>query len=299
MGTGAARADDGPVLVIGATGHQGGAVARQLLDTERRVRALVRDPGTAAATALQAAGAELAVGDLDEPDTVKAALDGVAGVFLALTMMTGPRITAEGVVTEQRHGTSVVYLAKQAGVGHLVYSSISGANTGTGIPYYESKARIEERIRALGVPATILRPVTFMDNFATYNKPAIRDGELVVSLAVRPDRPMALIAVRDIGAFAVLSFTHPDEFIGRAIDIAGDALTPQQIAETFGRVSGIPTRYHRTPIAQIRTVDEQLAQMFAHFDDHPTPPPDLAVLRSHHPRLLRLEPWLRATGWRP
>jgi uncharacterized protein YbjT (DUF2867 family) len=292
-------ADAGPVLVIGATGQQGGAAAGHLLDAGRQVRALVRDPAAPAAMALRASGAELAVGDLDDPDTVRAALDGATGVFLALTMMAGPRISSEGVLAERRRGTTVVELAEQAGIRHLVYSSISGADAGTGIPHYESKTRIEERIQALGLPATILRPVSFMDNFATYNRPVVRDGELVVSLAVRPDRGMALIAVRDIGAFAAIAFARPGEFIGRRIEIAGDVLRPDEIAATFGRVCGVPARFHRTPIAQIRAVDEQLALMFSYFDEHPAPPPDLAPLRAYHPGLLRLESWLRATGWRP
>jgi uncharacterized protein YbjT (DUF2867 family) len=291
--------DGGPVLVIGATGQQGGAAARQLLDAGHPVRAFVRDPAAPAAKALRATGADLAVGDLDDPDSVRAALDGTAGVFLALTMMAGPRISPEGVVAEQRRGTNIAELAQQAGVRHLVYSSISGADAGTGIPYYESKARIEERIEALGLPATVLRPVSFMDNFTTFNRPAVRDGELVVNLAMRPDRPMALIAVRDIGAFAAVAFARPEEFIGRRLEIAGDVVTPIEVAETFARVCGLPARFERTPIERIRAADEQLARMFSYFDEHPAPPPDLAPLRAYHPALMRLETWLRATGWRP
>jgi uncharacterized protein YbjT (DUF2867 family) len=288
-----------PVLVIGATGQQGGAAARQLLDAGRGVRAFVRDPAAPAATALRTAGADLAVGDLDDPASVRAAMDGVAGVFLALTMMAGPRISSEGVAAEQRRGTTVVEIARQAGVRHLVYSSISGADAATGIPYYESKAHIEARIDALGAPATVLRPVSFMDNFATYNRPVVRDGELVVNLAVRPDRPMALIAVRDVGAFAAIAFARPGDFVGRRIEIAGDVLTPDQIAETFARVCGVPARFQRTPIERIRAVDEELAKMFTYFDEHPAGPPDLELLRAYHPGLMRFETWLRTTGWRP
>jgi uncharacterized protein YbjT (DUF2867 family) len=289
----------GPVMVIGATGQQGGATARQLLEQGWIVHALVRDPGSAAATALRAAGAELVVGDLDDPASLRAAMRGVSGVFLALTMMAGPRISAAGVVAEQRRGTSVVDIAHECGIRHLVYSSINGAEAGSGIPYYESKTRIEERIRSLGLAATILRPVSFMDNFATYSRPTVVDGELVVNLAVRPDQPMQLISVRDIGAFAAIAFEQPETFLGRTLAIAGDALTPQEIAATFGRVSGIPARSRQTPIEQIRAFDEQLAQMFTFFNDHPAEPLDLAALRAAHPGLMRLETWLRTTSWKP
>ncbi len=123
----------------------------------------------------------------------------VGGVFLALTMMTGPRVTLEGVAAEERRGKAVAGLAGEAGVGHLVYSSISGADLRTGIPHVESKARIEEHIQALGLPATILRPVSFMDNFASFNRPVLDGGELVVSLALRPQTRLPLVATRDIG----------------------------------------------------------------------------------------------------
>jgi len=216
-----------------------------------------------------------------------------------LTMMVGPRISPEGVAAEERRGKAVADLARESGVEHLVYSSLNGADAGSGIPYYESKARIEQHIRTLGIPATILRPVSFMDNFATYNKPVLDGDELVVGLAVRADLPMQLIAVRDIGAFAAIAFDRPEQFLGRTVEIAGDVLTPPQIAETFGRVSGRPARFRPTPIEQIRAFDRQLAQMFTFFNEHPAEPADLSALRAHHPDLMSLETWLRRTGWKP
>jgi uncharacterized protein YbjT (DUF2867 family) len=291
------RDHTGPVLVIGATGQQGGATARQLLERGRTVHALVRDPALPPAKALREAGATLVVGDLDDPASLRRAMEGMHGVFLVLTMMIGPRISPAGVVAEERRGKLVAELAGEAGIEHLVYSSLSGADARSGIPYYESKARIEEHIHALGLPATILRPVSFMDNFATYGRPILRDGELVVSLAVRPELPMQLIAVRDIGAFAAIAFDRPDRFLGQTVDIAGDALTPLEIAETFGRVRGLPARFRQTPIEEIRAFDEQLARMFTFFNEHPATMSDLTRLRSEHPGLMRLETWLRTTGW--
>jgi len=289
----------GPVLVIGATGQQGGWTARHLLERGRTVHALVRDPGSPGAKALHEAGATLVAGDLDDPASLRTAMAGVHGVFLVLTMMAGPRISPEGVVAEERRGKAVAGLAREAGVAHLVYSSINGADARSGIPYYDSKSRIEEHIHAAGPPATILRPVSFMENFATYNRPVLRDGELVVSLAVRPDVPMQLISVRDVGAFGALAFDRPDRFLGRTVAIAGDVRTPGEIAETFGRYCGLPARFQQTPIEQIRAFDEQLAQMFTFFNEHPADLFDLSQLHADHPGLLRLENWLHATGWKP
>ena len=289
----------GPVLVIGATGQQGGATARHLLERDRMVRALVRDPASPAARALRRAGADLVVGDLDDPASLLTAMKGAHGVFLVLTMMAGPRISPEGVAAEERRGQAVADLARESGIGHLVYSSLNGASARSGIPYYESKARIEEHIHALGLPATVLRPVSFMDNFATYNRPVLHDGELVVNLAVRPELPMQMISVRDIGAFAAIAFDRPDQYLGRTVEIAGDVLTPPQIAETFGRACGLPARFRQTPIEQVRSFDGQLAQMFTFFNEHPSELADLQALRAEHPGLMRLETWLRETGWKP
>jgi uncharacterized protein YbjT (DUF2867 family) len=289
----------GPVLVIGATGQQGGATARQLLERGRPVRALVRDPDSPPARALRAAGADLVVGDLDDPTSLRKAMKGVHGVFLVLTMMVGPRISPEGVVAEERRGKAVADLAMESGVEHLVYSSLNGADADSGIPYYESKRRIEEHLRSLGLPATILRPVSFMDNFVTYNRPVLDNGELVLGLAVRPQIPMPLIAVRDIGAFAAIAFDRTEDFLGRTVEIAGDVLTPPQIAETFGRHCGLLARLRQVPIEQIRAFDEQLAQMFAFFNQQPADLPDIPALREHHPGLMTLGTWLRSTGWKP
>jgi uncharacterized protein YbjT (DUF2867 family) len=105
--------------------------------------------------------------------------------------------------------------------------------------------------------------------------------------------------VRDIGAFAAIAFDRPDQFVGRTVEIAGDVLTPLQIGETFGRVCGLPARFRQTPIEQIRAFDVHLAQMFTFFNEHPSELADLAALRAEHPGLMRLETWLRETGWKP
>ena len=118
----------GPVLVIGATGQQGGAVARELLDRGRAVHALVRDAGALGARSLRAAGATLVTGDLDDPAWLRAAMSNVDGVFLVLTMMTEPRVSLAGVAAEVRRGQAVADIASETGIRQLVYSLINGAD---------------------------------------------------------------------------------------------------------------------------------------------------------------------------
>jgi uncharacterized protein YbjT (DUF2867 family) len=289
----------GPVLVIGATGQQGGAAARALLERGWAVRALVRDENKPGARLLREAGASLVAGDLDDPGSVRAAMNSVSGVFLALTMMTGPRVTPEGVAAEERRGTAVASLASEAGVRHLVYSSIGGAGQGTGIPHIESKTRIEERIRALDLPATILQPASFMDNFVSFNRPVLDGGDVVISLALRPQTRLPLVATRDIGVFAAIAFERPRRYLGQRVVVAGDCLTGPEIADAFGAASGLPARFRQLPIEQVRGFDPEVARMFEWMDAREGGEPDLAALRAEHPGLLTLRDWLRAVDWKP
>jgi uncharacterized protein YbjT (DUF2867 family) len=289
----------GPVLVIGATGQQGSAAARALLECGRAVHALVRDVDKPAARSLREAGARLVTGDLDDPASLRAAMRAVHGVFLVLTMMTGPRVTLDGVAAEERRGKAVAEIAKETGIGHLVYSSISGADLHTRIPHVESKGRIEAHIRALDLSATILRPVFFMDNFASYTRPVQVDGELLVSLALRPETRLRMIATRDIGAFTAIAFEQPGRFVGQEIEIAGDELTGPAIAETFGRACSRPARFRQVPIEQLRAFDEEVAKMFEWLDQRAVDGTDFSTLRGHHPGLMTLETWVRMIGWTP
>jgi uncharacterized protein YbjT (DUF2867 family) len=281
----------GPVLVIGATGNQGGAAARALAERGWPVRAFVRDADAPAARALRATGAELVTGDLDDLASLRAALRGVHGVFLALTMMTGPTVTAAGVAGEERRGRAVADLAADAGVGHLVYSSIAGADRSTGVSYIESKARIEAHIGALGLPATVLRPVSFMENFASFNRPVIDEGGLTLQLALRPVTRLAMIAARDIGTFAAIVFDRPARFLGASVEIAGDVLTGPEIAQVLGRAYGRPVRFRQLPIEQLRAFDPEVAAMFEWVDGRTGGEPDLSELRALHPGLLTLAAW--------
>ncbi|MFF5035402.1 NmrA/HSCARG family protein [Nocardia salmonicida] len=288
-----------PILVIGATGRQGSATVRQLLAQRRPVRAFVRDPAAPAAQRLAAAGAELVIGDLDDPAAVKSALDGAYGVFLMLTMMEGVHITEAGLAAERRRGELVVDLARAAGVEHLVYSSLRGAGLGTKVTYYKVKEHLEAYIADSGVPATVLRPTFFMDNFDTLNRPAVGDdGTLIVNLAVREDIPLSLIAVEDIAAFAAIAFARPVDYLGATVSLAGDRLTAPEIASAFGAVSGRPARSNRLSIEMVRAFDEHVAEMFEAFDTVPDLGIDIDELRRLRPELLDFPGWLARSGWK-
>lgn len=280
---------DSAILVLGGTGRQGGAVARELLRRGRAVHALVRDPRARAAIALEHAGAVLVRGDLDDGESLRAAMTGVHGVFSVQTFR-----SAGGVDTEERQGKAVADAAARAGVAHLVYSSVGGAERSSGIPHFESKWNIEQHIAELGLPVTILRPVMFCDVFHDIGPRAAGD-QLVLGLWLRPEVPVQIIATADIGGFAADAFDDPCTWIGRRTEIASDELTGPQIAEAFERVGGVPTRYVQLSVEQLRQVRPDLAAMFDWLDGQGYRA-DLPELRRIRPGLTGLEAWLR-TEW--
>ena len=278
--------DQKEVLVTGATGGQGGAVARRLRERGWAVRALVRDPRAARARELAARGVRLVTGDLDDPRSLREAARGVHGVF----SVQPSDLTAPDPALEIRRGRNVADAAAAAEVAHLVYSSVGAAGRNSGVIHFETKTEIEAHVRAVGIPATVLRPVFFMENWPSLVtlSPA---GERVGAIALDPDTRLQMIALEDIGRIAAHAFDRPDEHIDRTIEIAGDEPTVRQIAETFTRVDGIPTRLRRQPLAELRDYGDVPA-MFAWLNGHGYRA-DLAALRARYPDLLTFEAWLR------
>ncbi|WP_217576058.1 NmrA/HSCARG family protein [Streptomyces sp. GbtcB7] len=274
----------GTVLVLGATGNQGGAVARELLRRGWPVRALTRDPNSAKAQALTKAGAEAVAGDLDDPQSLDAALSGVYGVYSVQTFM-GP----EGVKGEERQGRAVADAAARANVQHFVYGSVGGADRNSGIPHFESKARIEMHIAELGLPATVLRPAFFINNFAFVGPQRAGDG-LVLALGLKPETSLQMFAPEDIGLFAADAFESPAEYFGRQLELATDELTGPQMAQVFEKVSGLPTTFQELPIEQVRQFNEETGVMFDWFNKVGYSA-DLPALRAQHPDLTTLEAW--------
>src|SRR5919202_1143042 len=216
------------ILVTGATGKQGGAAARSLLDRGFRVRALTRDPQRPEAQALTEQGAEVAQGDMEDRSAMNRVLEGAYGVFSVQNFW------ETGYDREVQQGKTVAEVAKAAGVEHFVYSSVGSAHRQTGILHFDSKWEVEEHIRQIGLPYTILRPVFFMQNWEGMRE-HILSGTLAQPLD--PDKTFQQVAVEDVGAFATMAFERPDEWIGREVDLAGDEQTMPEIAEAFGRVA--------------------------------------------------------------
>jgi uncharacterized protein YbjT (DUF2867 family) len=276
------------IAVTGATGQQGGATARHLLAKGFKVRALTRDPQKPAAKALVEAGAQVVQADNEDRASLEAAFKGAFGVFSVQSFW---EIGTEG---EIRQGKNIADAVKVAGVQHIVYSSVGGAERNTGVPHFESKWQIEQHIRQLGLPATILRPVEFMENL-NWSRPAILNGSFP-SLGLRPQRKRYMIAVDDIGGFATMAFANAQEHIGKATEIAGDALTEQEIARTLSKVIGRPVQLVQPSVTPDQPENDELLKMTRWFDKEGYQS-DIPVLKAIYPPLQTLETWLRNTGW--
>lgn len=238
--------DQRPVLVLGASGTQGGAVARALLARGVPVRALARSDETAAK--LRATGIAPVRGDFGDAASLETACEGARAVF---SMQNAPWADPD---SERREGRTIVEAARQAGVPQIVHTSVSGAGAyhramkdwGTGRwneNYWESKADVEDMVRDGGLPFwTILKPAFLMENFIPPKVdrffPGLDRGELVT--AFTPETSLVLAAADDVGEAAAAAIQDPERLNRQEIELAGDSLTMSQVAAVLSQASGRP-----------------------------------------------------------
>lgn len=248
---------DRTVLITGATGKQGGAVARALKGAGFKLRAMTRKPASEAAKALASSGMEIVEGDLNDAGSLSKALKGAWGVF-------GVQNTWEaGVAGEEDQGKRLATLAREAGVSHYVYTSVGSADRKTGIPHFENKYRVEERIRNLKFPShVILRPVFFMENLPS---PWFVNGDNLYA-AMKPDTKLQMIAVEDIGKHGARAFTSAEQLNRQEIDIAGDEATMPEAAAALSKGLGRTITFVQIPISEVRKNSEDFALMVEWFE---------------------------------
>ncbi len=279
------------ILVTGATGNQGDSVVNSLLAGGWGVKAFTRGRDRHRIQILEEMGTQVVTGDLNDRASLDKALKSAYGVFGVLTWH------EEGIESEIRQGKSLVEAAKSAGVEHFIYSSVGGAERRTAVPHFESKWEIEKHILSIGLPSTIFRPVFFMYNFNSSNfklSQSILDG--ILSLPIRPDKPLQMLAPEDLGAFVRIAFENPQDFLGKSIELAGDELTMPEVAEAFSRATGRHVRYEEMPIETVSRFSKDMSLMFRWFNDKGYQA-DIRALRALYPSLMTLEWWLCKTGW--
>lgn len=286
--------DKGTVLVFGATGQQGGSVARALLAAGWKVRAFVRDPAGQKARALEDAGARLAQGDLADEAAIRAAMDGVYGVFSV--QPSSGQGEMYGVTDEQEvgYGNTVADLAVAAGVRHLVYSSTNAAgDEPSGMGHFDSKAAIERHIRSLPITATVVRPASFMEMLTM---PGFGLPEGHFAFFMQPDQAVQVIAVEDIGRIVAAIFADRERFAGQTLEIASDTITGNDLAAAFSEAAGKPIAYLRFP-DEVLAGNPFLAALTGLVDSgRLAGKADLPMLRFLVPDLMTLRAWLAGSG---
>ena len=228
------------VLVTGATGLHGGAVCRALLAAGRQVRALTRDLDGVRGRQLAELGAELVVGDLLVAESLLAAMRGVCAVY-AVTTPFGADSRAEVA-----QGKNIIAAAGEAEVPWLMLASVASADRSTGIPHFESKAKIEGELAASAIPYTIVAPTYFYENLSDLDE-IIASGQLALPLPAV--RPLQQVALEDLGGMVLALLDRRDEFLGQRIEVAADQPTPQQMAGALAAASAQPVGYRQVDLA--------------------------------------------------
>ncbi|WP_197415422.1 NmrA/HSCARG family protein [Mycobacterium sp. IS-1590] len=307
------------IAVVGATGKQGGGLARAILADPGgrfRVRAVTRNRQSAPAQRLAAAGAEIVEADLYDAASMERAFDGAEAAFV-VTNYWADRTAEEQArrtraESELYQAETAARAAKSAGLAHVIWSTLEDTRDHFGddarvptvegrykVPHFDAKAEADRFFAEHGVPTTFLRTAGFYEGFLADLQP-VRDpnGHLVLTLPMA-DRPMAAIAVGDIGSTALGIFKRGAEFIGRTVSIAGDHLTGDEFAAELSRLHGEAVTYRPQSWDELRAMNfpgaVEMGNMFQYYaedSDRFTAVRDLAFVRTLNPDLQSFGDWV-------
>jgi uncharacterized protein YbjT (DUF2867 family) len=279
--------DQTKILVTGATGQQGGTLARLLLQKKHKVYALTRNTQSPAAQDLRNKGAKIVKGDLDDSDSLKQVVNGIDSIFLMGTPF------EDGTEAETRRGKLMADIAKENSIEHLVYSSVANADKNTGIPHFESKYKIELHIKNLGIPFTIIGPTFFMENMLGLG---LQQGQLALPLS--PSSILQQSALENIAEFSALVLEHRKPFLGKRIDIASDEVTGERATKILSNELGYRIKYVQIPLEQVRQANEDMARMYELYERVGTGI-NISSLHQEYPEVNwhTFEDWAKSQNW--
>jgi uncharacterized protein YbjT (DUF2867 family) len=280
------------ILVTGATGRQGGAVVQHLIKNNFIVKALSRTPESISAQNLASKGVAVVKGDMADPPSLLNAMKDCDGVFSIQNYF------EYGAENEILYGKNMADAAKKSNISHFIYNSVCNADSKTGVPHFETKNKIEQYIKSIYLPATILRPVKFMEN---YYIPQVFKGILSGKLfdSIKAGKKHQMITVGDIGAYVADAFTNPEKYIGRVLEIAGEELTNEQVAATMAQVLGMKVKFKRLPLIIARlAMDKEMYLMFKWFNEKGFTV-DIEETKKNFPavKVTTLKKWLVNESW--
>jgi uncharacterized protein YbjT (DUF2867 family) len=252
-----------------------------LFQKKHKVYALTRNAQSSSAQDLRNRGANIVKGDLDDSDSLEHAIKDVESVFLMGTPF------EDGTGGEIRRGKLMTDIAKKNGIQHLVYSSVANADKNTGIPHFESKYKVEQHIKNLGIPHTIIGPTFFMENLLG---PGLEQGQLALPLS--PSTTLQQSALQNIAEFSALVLERRKPFLGKRIDIASDEVTGEQATNILSNMLGYKIRYVPVPLEQVYQGNEDLARMYEWYEKVGTGI-DISALHQEYPEVK----WLTFSDW--
>ncbi len=319
---------DRTILVIGATGAMGSKVVEHLLadaENQWRIRALTRNVNGERAIALAKLSnrVELFQGNTNNTEDIKAAMQGVYGVYCNIDMwgtlnpadfpneMSFLEASRDAEIAQSK---LMLDIAKEVGVQHFVYSSLDHmhrlSNGKLTVPHSDAKGVVQDYIKEQQTQSdwyryhiTVLVTTSYFENLQSYFTPQPRsaDDPTLVFTVPMADKPWTMIALEDIGFFARYIFANPDTTQGKTLAVASESLTMQEVVETFTRVTGIPAVYEPMTLNQYRSlgfvgatdIGNMLEFVQLYGCDR-----DFDAIRQLHPNLTSFEQWLRHTGWK-
>ncbi|MEE6489902.1 hypothetical protein FKM82_015714 [Ascaphus truei] len=280
------------IAVFGATGAQGGSVARALLENPAfMVRAVTRDVSKPAAVALHDLGAEVVKGDLNNEKQVEAILTGVYGSFVVTNFH--DHMSKEKEICQ---GKMVADVAKRLAVKHVVFSGLEDVKKLTGgkleVLHFDGKGKVEEYFWETGVPMTSVRMAFYFENFLTSMKPQkAADGDYYNLALPMGDVPMDGMSVADVGPVVLSLFCGPDHYIGKAIGLSSERLTAQQYAEKLSKHTGKTIKDSKITLEDFRKQNpEEITNMFRFYQMNPDR--NIALTHKLNPKMKSFDQFL-------
>lgn len=226
-------------------------------------------------------------GDLNDLNTFRNHLKDIDGIFSVQTF-------ENGIGKEIKQGIDLANLAKDYGVNHFLYSSVAGADLNTGIPHFDSKYKIENHIKQIGLPYTIIRVNSLFENFLIPQvKSRIVKGKL--ASPINKNKTQQFISAVDIGEISVDIFLNKDKYLGKTITIGSEEMDMQQVANTFSEVLNKEIKYQKIPMLIARLVmGKDLYKMFTWINENDAVfMKDLVLFKNEHPNLTSLKQWIK------
>ena len=275
------------IFVTGATGKQGSAAVESLINNGFTVKALTRNPDSAAAQKLKNLGAQIVIGNLDDTNSYRDQLRDVHGIFCVLTY-------ENGIDREIKQGIALANLSKEYGINHFLYSSVIGNDLNTGIPHWESKFIIENHIKQISLPYTIIRPCSLLENFLI---PQVKNRILKGKFPSPVNKQVVqqFMASKDVGAISACIFLNSEKYMGNTINLATDEMNMEQMALIFSEVTGKKVTFQKLPMFITRLVmGKNLYKMFKWINENNAVfVKDLHAFRNEFNNLTTTREWIK------